>query len=86
MTQTSPICHAINDQNPLSIGYVKHKTFIDLDENGTKAAAATIVATKDNAMPRTPENEIVFDRPFVYCIFDTDNYLPVFIGVLNSLE
>lgn len=77
---------SITDQNPLHIGYVKHKTFIDLDENGTKAAAATIVATKDNAMPRTPENEIVFDRPFVYCIFDTDTYIPVFIGVLNSLE
>ncbi len=78
---------AINDQNPLSIGYVIHKTFIDLDENGTKAAAATLVAMKDNGgMPLEPEKEVVFDRPFVYCIFDTDNYLPVFIGVLNSLE
>lgn len=77
---------AINDQNPLSIGYVIHKTFIDLDENGTKAAAATLVAMKDTGMPLEPEKDVVFDRPFVYCIFDTDNYLPVFIGVLNSLE
>ena len=77
---------AIADKNPLSIGYVVHKTFIDLDENGTKAAAATLVATKDTAMPQKPEKEVVFDRPFVYCIFDTDTYIPIFIGVLNSLE
>lgn len=77
---------AIAKEHPIFIGYVKHKTFIDLDENGTKAAAATIVAMKDNAMPMVPEKEVVFDRPFVYCIFDADTYLPVFIGVLNSLE
>lgn len=77
---------AIAKKHPLFIGYVKHKTFIDLDENGTKAAAATIVAVKDTAVAMPPEKEVVFDRPFVYCIFDTDNYLPVFIGVLNSLE
>ena len=77
---------SINDLNPLHIGYVIHKTFIDLDENGTKAAAATLVAMKDNGMPIKPEVDVVFDRPFVYCIVDTETELPVFIGVLNSLE
>ncbi|MBP5581403.1 MAG: hypothetical protein J6X85_06415 [Ruminococcus sp.] len=77
---------AIADINPINIGYVIHKTFIDLDENGTKAAAATLVAMQDKAMPMAPEKEVVFDRPFVYCIFDVDTSLPVFIGVLNSLE
>ncbi|MBR5683336.1 MAG: hypothetical protein IKW96_08710 [Ruminococcus sp.] len=77
---------AIADRNPLHIGYVKHKTFIDLDENGTKAAAATIVVMKDESAPARPEKEIVFDRPFVYCIFDTETNIPIFIGVLNSLS
>ena len=77
---------AINDRNPLQIGYVIHKTFIDLDENGTKAAAATLVAMQDKGMPMKPEKEVVFDRPFVYCIFDTQTYIPIFIGVLNSLS
>lgn len=77
---------AINDENPLQIGYVIHKTFIDLDENGTKAAAATLVAMQDKAMPMKPEKTVVFDRPFVYCIFDTQTYIPIFIGVLNSLS
>ncbi len=77
---------AIADVHPIHIGYVKHKTFIDLDEKGTKAAAATIVVMKDECAPMKPEKEIVFDRPFVYCIFDTDTNIPMFIGVLNSLS
>ena len=78
---------AIADKHPISIGRVIHKTFIDLDENGTKAAAATVVAMKDNSMPFYEDvKEVVFDRPFVYCIFDTETSLPVFIGALNSLE
>ena len=42
---------AIAYKNPLKIGYVIHKTFIDLDENGTKAAAATLVAMQEKSMP-----------------------------------
>lgn len=77
---------SITDVVPIHIGYVAHKTFIDLDENGTKAAAATMVAmTKETAL-MMPEKELVFDRPFVYCIFDTETCLPIFIGALNSLE
>ena len=72
--------------NKISIGEVLHKTFIDLDENGTKAAAATIVKMRDQAMPLSPEKEIVFDRPFIYCIYDTNTLVPVFIGVINSLS
>ncbi len=77
---------AIAYKNPLKIGYVIHKTFIDLDENGTKAAAATLVAMQEKSMPVKPEKEIVLDRPFVYCIFDTETDIPLFMGVLNSLS
>lgn len=63
------------------------KTFIDLDENGTKAAAATLVAMQDNAA-FFPEDkkEVILNRPFVYCIVDTETSIPVFIGILNSLS
>ena len=30
--------------------------------------------------------EVNFDRPFVYCIFDAQTYVPVFIGAVNSLS
>lgn len=78
---------AIADIHPISIGYVIHKTFIDLDENGTKAAAATLVAMQDNgAFFLMDKKEVILDRPFVYCIIDTETSIPVFIGVLNSLS
>lgn len=79
---------SVADINPIHIGLVIHKTFIDLDENGTKAAAATLVAMRDNAaMPMKEEiRDVYFDRPFVYCIIDTETNLPVFIGAVNSLS
>jgi len=73
-------------RHPLHIDRVVHKTFIDLDENGTKAAAATMVAMADGEAMINDIREVNFDRPFVYCIFDTQTYVPVFIGAVNSLS
>lgn len=78
---------SIADVHPIFIGYVVHKTFIDLDENGTKAAAATLVAMNDGeAFEPEDQKKVILDRPFVYCIIDTQTSIPVFIGVLNSLS
>lgn len=60
-----------------------HKTHIDIDENGTKAAAATIVTTRKNAVA---EQEIVLDRPFIYMIIDAESSLPVFMGVMTDVD
>ena len=62
---------------------VLHKTFIAVDETGAKAGAATevMMGTK-SAMP--VEKQIVFDRPFVYAIIDTQTKLPIFIGTVNN--
>jgi len=67
------------------ISRVLHKTHIDVFEEGTRAAAVTVVEANDTAvMP--PEKEVILDRPFVYCIVDTETYLPVFMGTLMNLE
>lgn len=68
------------------ISKVIHKTHIDVFEEGTRAAAVTGVFATDTAVPMRPEKEIILDRPFVYCIVDTENYLPVFMGTLMSVE
>lgn len=67
------------------INRVIHKTHIDVFEEGTRAAAVTMVEAND-ACPAPPEKEIILDRPFVYCIVDTETYLPVFMGTLMNLE
>jgi len=68
------------------IGKVLHKTFIALDELGTKAGAATVVIVKDEGAP-VEIKTVTLDRPFVYAIIDNSTNLPVFIGtVLNPKD
>lgn len=69
------------------IGYVLHKTFISVDEHGTKAAAITDVATKDAmALPPEDQKEVILDRPFVYMIIDNSTNLPIFIGTVTDIQ
>lgn len=66
------------------IGQVMHKTFISVDEKGTRAGAATSVEMRDTALQ---ESHIVrLDRPFIYAIIDNSTGLPIFIGKLVSLK
>ncbi|MGN0592546.1 MAG: serpin family protein [Ruminococcus sp.] len=69
----------------LFISDVLHKTHIDVDENGTKAGAATVIICNDTAcMPI--DKIVILNRPFVYCIVDTETALPVFIGTMLTIQ
>lgn len=66
-----------------AINRVIHKTHIELDAKGTKAAAATAVTMTENAMAVTEEpKSVILDRPFVFAIMDTETGLPVFLGTV----
>lgn len=65
------------------IGEVLHKTFIQVDERGTKAGAVTKVEMKDEAYIET--KSVVLDRPFVFAIIDNASNLPLFIGALAEI-
>lgn len=66
----------------LYISEVKHKTAIRVDEKGTEAAAATVVVIDKNAV--NSEEELIFDRPFLYGIMDMETLLPLFVGILEN--
>ena len=71
---------------PLYISDVIHKTHIEVDNAGTKAAAVTaVIVNKATAVynPTIPP-EVILDRPFVYAIVDTETMLPVFIGCVTD--
>lgn len=72
----------------LYISNVLHKTHIDVDEKGTKAAAATSVEmTCEGAMIVEKETvEITLDRPFVFAIVDRETNLPIFLGATLTVE
>lgn len=70
----------------LYISRVLHKTYIAVDEKGTKAGAATAVEIYDECCIEPVEKRIVYlDRPFVYMIIDCQENLPVFIGTVTEL-
>lgn len=65
------------------IGTVMHKTFIEVDQEGTRAAAATLAGISKMSMPAI--NPVCLNRPFVYMIVDTETNLPLFIGVQTEI-
>ncbi len=68
----------ISDQD-LFISFVLHQTFIETNEEGTEAAAATIVGMDLTSMP--PDVTVVnVNRPFLYFIRETTTGTIVFMG------
>lgn len=65
------------------IATVVHKTFIEVDEKGTRAAASTLVDA--DTMSLMEPYSVCLNRPFVYMIVDTETNLPLFIGVQTEI-
>jgi serine protease inhibitor len=64
----------------LFISEVKHKTFVEVNEEGTEAAAVTSVGIELSALPPSLPFEIVVDRPFVFLIRENLSGTILFIG------
>ena len=71
----------------LVISGVLHKAYIAVDERGTKAGAATVVAV-DGATSADPTEVkyVTLDRPFVYMLIDCESNIPIFIGTVNQCQ
>ena len=69
------------------ISDVIHKTHIDVDNAGTKAAAVTAVIMVETTAfnPEIPKS-VVLDRPFVYFIVDSETNLPIFMGIVTEVK
>ena len=78
---------ATTSSGALYISRVLHKTHLEVDRHGTKAAAATAVEMTDECDAEITEFDTVYlNRPFVYAIVDTQNGMPVFIGAVNTVN
>lgn len=70
----------------LKIDSVLHKTHIEVDRYGTKAAAATAVFMVGCAADKPEPKYIALDRPFIYAIVDNETGFPLFIGAVNTVN
>ncbi|HEX8656408.1 MAG TPA: serpin family protein, partial [Hymenobacter sp.] len=64
----------------LSISEVKHKTFLEVNEEGTEAAAATSVGITVTSVPPV----ISIDRPFLFLIREKSSNAVLFIGQVTN--
>ena len=74
----------ITEAERLLINAVAHKAYVDVDELGTEAAAATAVSIRPIAAFRAPPAvTMTVDRPFLFVIFHTPTGMPLFVGQVS---
>jgi serine protease inhibitor len=80
----------IDSTRDLMISKVIHKTFVEVNEEGTEAAAVTVVEIVETSVgPGENKGPVYFyvDRPFLFLIREKDTGAILFIGrVTNPLE
>lgn len=81
----------ISRNESLKISEVIHQAFVDVDEEGTEAAAATAVVLAPTSAiiePKEPPKPILFraDHPFVFAIRDNRTGAVLFIGRMQRPE
>lgn len=68
----------------LIIDQVIHEAFVAVDEDGTEAAAATVVLMYPVSAPPSPPVPVVLDRPFFFRIIDDASGATLFIGQITD--
>ncbi|MGI6579096.1 MAG: serpin family protein [Saccharofermentanales bacterium] len=60
---------------------------MEIDAEGTKAAAATAVEMKDETAIEEPgEKTVYLTSPFLYFIIDTELQVPIFVGQMLEID
>lgn len=79
----------IHPTAPLCVSMVKQKTFAEINEEGTEAAAVTIIVLTESDIggePAPPQIvEFYVDRPFLYFIKERSTGTIFFMGQVNNL-
>lgn len=74
----------------LKVGSIIQKTNLELDENGTRAAAVTSIFMDLDSCVMQEDNpvikEVYLDRPFAFLIYDEENDEVLFMGKVVTLD
>ncbi len=75
----------MRSENDIKISKVKHKTYINLDEKGTEAAAVTSVEMVFTSLPNEKDTFYMeVNKPFFFAITDRESKEILFMGVTNN--
>ncbi len=70
----------------LYISQVIHKTYIDVNETGTEAAAVTAIVFRSTSAGLDEKLRFTVDKPFVFAITEKDTDAILFIGEVQNPE
>lgn len=72
----------IRGENDLYIDFIRHKSYVEVNEAGTEAAAVTVIGfATSNGDPHA----LVANRPFIFMIQDDETGTILFVGKVNAL-
>ena len=70
---------------PLFVSFVKHDTYVEVNEEGTEAAAVTTIGVGTTSVG-PPETYFVADRPFLFAIREKSTGIILFVGKMGNVE
>uniref|UniRef100_A0A131YWV0 Serpin B n=1 Tax=Rhipicephalus appendiculatus TaxID=34631 RepID=A0A131YWV0_RHIAP len=78
---------AISEKDKLAASDVVHKAFVEVNEEGTEAAAATALVMVECCMSSLPPRtyKFIVDRPFMFVIRSRDPDVVLFMGSVREL-
>jgi serpin B len=74
---------SVMSDEPLEVSEVKQKSYVEVNEEGTEAAAVTVGIVRATAILRPQKPfEMIVDRPFFFVIEDSQTQSILFMGVV----
>jgi len=73
----------INGTGGLRISRVIHKSFVEINEKGTEAAAVTVVEIELTSMPPQPVSFMV-NKPYIFALRETTTGAILFLGLVQN--
>ncbi len=70
----------IDGTRDLYIDKIAHKAYVNVDENGTEAAAATAAMMAATSLEPEEPTQVVIDHPFIFAIRDQQTKVILFLG------
>merc|ERR1712224_104626 len=76
----------MSDNPDLHLSAVLHKAVVEVNEEGTKAAAVTAAVMNTMACEEDEPVSVVVDRPFLFLVRDVSTGLLLFSGIVKDPE
>lgn len=73
--------------DPHCVSEVRQKAFVEVNEEGTEAAAVTAIGIQATGIEFNPSPpfQMIVDRPFLFAIVDARSGMILFVGLVNDL-